>query len=346
MLFQNNDRNKSLTIVIHTPYRGPGNLPAVYVMPEESGVIRGYVQFQSTEDIQGGNLDLAFRVKSEARWSRQRGEGRHVYHSKQVLQRQAWNIPIHHSRHGVVAAGTTRFDFEAFLDPHCPSSIQGRRGWLNYRFRATLHRSLFRRNLVIRQDVWVFSSRLPISSDMDPCPHVHTGIWQSYLPFTVSIPSENIHLGQRLPMTVQFEPFVRASGLYGQELVIISAVVKLKQYTRLWHRRNVKNETKEVLNVPVHYGWPQTAQGLQRTLWVDIPHAPRLSCTTYTQPVRKTHRLKIIMSVKTAAMTDRDAKELRVEMGVNVTGPRPPAAEELPPYSAVWEEGSGGVDSD
>ncbi|KAF9941132.1 hypothetical protein BGZ67_005786 [Mortierella alpina] len=158
--------------------------------------------------------------------------------------------------------------------------------------------------------------------------------------------TENIHLGQRLPMTVQFEPFVRASGHYGQELVIISAVVKLKQYTRLWHRRNVKNETKETLNVPVHHGWPQTARGFQRTIWVDLPHAPQLSCTTFTQPVQKTHRLKIIMNVKTSAMADRNAKEFRVEMEVNVTGPRPPTAEGLPPYSAVWKRAIGGVDSD
>ncbi|KAF9574543.1 hypothetical protein EC968_006155 [Mortierella alpina] len=279
MLFQNRDRSKSLTVVILTPYRGPGNLPAVFLTPEERGVIRGFVEFQSPEEIQGGDMDLAFRVKSEARWTRQRGEARHVYHSKQVLQRQVWNIPIHHSRHGVVAAGTTRFDFEAFLDPESPSSMRGRRGWLTYRFRATLHRSLFRRNLVFKQDVWV----------------------------------ENIYLGQRLPMTVEFEPFVRASGHYGQELVVTSAVVKMKQYTRLWHRRHVKNETKEVLCAPVHDGWPHTARGFQRTIWVDIPHAPQLSCTTFTQPVQKTHRLKIIMSIKTATMADRDAKEFRVE---------------------------------
>ena len=140
MLFQNDEKSKSLTIVILTPYRGPGNLPAVFITPEERGVIRGFVEFQSAKDIQGGDLDLAFRVKSEARWSRQRGEHRHVYHSKQVLQRQAWNIPIRHTRHGVVAAGNTRFHFEAFLDPQSPSSIQGRRGWLNYRLRRSEER--------------------------------------------------------------------------------------------------------------------------------------------------------------------------------------------------------------
>lgn len=64
------DREKPLRIVIQTPFRGPGNLPAIYATPEAQGKIQGYVEFDSSEDIKGGNLDLCFRTKSEARWAR------------------------------------------------------------------------------------------------------------------------------------------------------------------------------------------------------------------------------------------------------------------------------------
>ncbi|KAG0202961.1 hypothetical protein BGX28_004594 [Mortierella sp. GBA30] len=344
------DQSKSLRVVILTPFRGPGNLPAVFVTPEERGVIRGYLEFETAEDVKAGDLDLSFRVKSEARFSRQRGETRRVYHSKQVLQKEVWDVPIQHSRQGVVPAGRTHFDFDVSLDSQTPSSIRGRRGWLNYRFRATLHRGFPRFNVVFKQDVWIFSTCLPMPSlHFLPIPHVYSGIWESHLPFKVSIPNENIHLGQRVPMTVQFEPFVPSSGHSGEELVIVDATVKLKQYTRLWHRWNVKNEKKEVLELSVPYGWPKTAQGFERTILVDIPCAPRLSCTTFTQPVQKTHCLKMIMRIKTASMTDKEARELRVEMEVNVTGPRPPTdlpAEELPPYSALWEGDEEGDNSD
>ncbi|KAG0267362.1 hypothetical protein BG011_006779 [Mortierella polycephala] len=300
--------------MIVTQHRGPGNLPAVFVTPEESGRILGYVEFETKEDIKGGDLDLAFRIKSEARWSRQYGETRRVYHSKEVLKRLAWNIPIAHSRPGEVSAGKTRFDFEALLDPQTPSSIRGRRGWLNYRFTAVLHRRFPRRNIVYKQDVWVYSTCLPAPTLAHlPIPHTYYGTWESCLPFSCSIPSENIYLGQSVPLTVRFDPFLSSSGQAGQELVVVNSIVKLKQYTRLWHRRNVKNETKQVLEMPVTHGWPRSASGFERTIIVDIPFAPRLSCTTFTKPLQKTHCLKLIMWVKAGSMTDKDARELRVE---------------------------------
>lgn len=64
------DVSKSLRVIIITPYRGPGNLPAIYATPEQQGRIQGYVEFESTEDIKARDLDLTFRIKSEGRWSR------------------------------------------------------------------------------------------------------------------------------------------------------------------------------------------------------------------------------------------------------------------------------------
>ncbi|KAF9126630.1 hypothetical protein BGW39_006473 [Mortierella sp. 14UC] len=344
------DTTKTLQVVIRTPFRGPGNLPAIYCTPEEPGKIRGYIQLTTTEDIKAKDLDLYFRVKSFARWARHYGESTVVYRSKKVLHKNFHQFPIKHERPGVISPGTIRFDFEEVLNPHTPSSIHGRRNWLTYRFTATLHRGFFQRNMVFKQDVWVFSTCVPSPrAGYLPPPHVFAGVWESHLPFTCSIPNENVQLGETVPLTIQFRPFVRSSGLFGQELAVVDAVVKMKQYTRLWHKRNVKNEKKVVVDMPVTHGWVPSKDGMQRTIMVNIPFAPRLSCTTMTEPIRKTHCLKLIMRLKAASMSDRHTKELRIEMPIHVTGPRPPTdhdtpAEELPPYSAVWQGGDGDSD--
>ncbi|KAF9137941.1 hypothetical protein BGX30_009760 [Mortierella sp. GBA39] len=347
------DKKKSLQVVILTPFRGPGNLPAIYGTPEEPPKVRGYVELITTEDIKTGDLDLYFRVKSYARWARQRGEMTVVYRSKEVLQKNFHQFPIKHERPGVISPGTVRFDFEEVLNRHTPSSIDGRRSWLNCRFAATLHRGFFHPNMTFKQDVWVFNTCIPSpQSGYLPPPHVFDGVWESHLPFTCSIPNENIQLGETVPLTIQFRPFIPSSGLVSQELVVVGAVVKMKQYTRLWNKRNVKTEKKVVIEMPVNQGWAPGKDGMQRTIMVNVPFAPRLSCTTITVPVQKTHRLKLIMRIKTASMSDRDAKELRIEMPVNITGPRPPTVhptaeeeegEQLPSYSSVFE---GGNDSD
>ncbi|KAK5828712.1 hypothetical protein F5H01DRAFT_8641 [Linnemannia elongata] len=345
------DKKKSLQVVILTPFRGPGNLPAIYGTPEEPPKIRGYVELITTEDIKAGDLDLYFRAKSYARWARHYGESTVVYKSKEVLQKNFHQIPIKHEHPGVISPGTIRFDFEEVLNKHTPSSIHGQRNWLNYRFAATLHRGFLQRNMTFKQDVWVFNTCIPSpQSGYLPTPHVFAGVWESHLPFTCSIPNENIQLGKAVPLTIQFRPFVPSSGLVGQELVVVDAIVKMKQYTRLWHKWNVKNEKKVVVEMPVNQGWATGKDGMQRTIMVNVPFAPRLSCTTITEPVRKTHCLKLIMRLKTASMSDRHAKELRIEMPVHITGPRPPTVypiaeeeeEQLPTYSSVWEGGNDG----
>ncbi|KAI1320396.1 hypothetical protein EDD11_001199 [Mortierella claussenii] len=344
------DQERSLKIVILSSFRGPGNLPAVYAVPEEPNYIRGYVEFNSSDELKGGDIDLTFRIKSRARWVRNYGQTVVVYSSKQDLQRKEWHFPVLHSDIGIISAGQKRFDFEVALDPQAPSSVVGRRGWLDYRFAATLHRSFPRRNIKFTQDVWVFRTCIPAPNpDWFPTPHVHTGIWETHLPFICTLSSKNVPLGATVPLTIQFEPFLSTSGHVGQELVVVRATVKLKEYTRLWSKRNVKHGKKKILVMDVNDGWPQAAREMQRTILVDIPNAPRLSCTTFTRPLQKTHVLKLIMQLKTSNMADNDAREFRVEMDVNVTAPRPPtdvSMEDLPPYSAVWLSDNDRDDSD
>ncbi|KAF9407910.1 hypothetical protein BGZ94_002522 [Podila epigama] len=345
------EHERPLAVVVQTPFRGPGNLPAIYATPEEQGRITGYVEYNSADERKGEKLELYFRTKSEARWLRSYGQSVIVFHNKEILQMKTWKYDLPTTATGLIAAGKSRFDFEVILDPHCPSSIKGNRGWLNYRLRLTLRRKFPRRNIVTAQDVWVFSSCLPAPGPiyLPREPSVYSGIWEDRLPFTITLPATSIQLGEMLPVYVKFEPFLKTSGHLGQELIVVDAVIKLKQYTRLWHKWDVKTETKQVLEMPVNDGWPTTSDGFERMIEVPIPPAPRLSCTAITRVVRKTHCLKLIMHVHTNTSSAKEARELRIEMDVNITGPRPPTDivdEELPPYSLTWQGDDRGDDSD
>ncbi|KAF9158147.1 hypothetical protein DFQ26_007941 [Actinomortierella ambigua] len=333
------DEHRSLEVNIYTDYTGPFGLPAVYSTPEAPATIRGYVEFDCFEDFTAGDLDLHFRVKSEAKWDRHYGEAHVVYHSKEVLQEENFHYDLPHVKPGVVAAGRSKHEFEVQLQPLLPSSVKGSRGWLSYRFTATLHRPFPRRDIVFKQDIWCFNTiQNAASPDRIPEQLMSTGVWENCLPYSCCLPSEKVALGSLVPMTIRFDPFLQESGHFGQQLVVVSAVVKLKQYTYLWHKRDTYNEKKEALTLDVDDEWPSGSHGWERTIMVPITPAPRLSATTYTKPMRKTHKLKLIMKIRTNSQSDKEAKEFRVEMDVTMTAPRPPHElpnEQLPKYSEL-----------
>ncbi|KAG0237948.1 hypothetical protein BGW42_008048 [Actinomortierella wolfii] len=174
--------------------------------------------------------------------------------------------------------------------------------------------------------------------DRIPDPLMDMGIWENCLPYNCSLPSQKVALGSLVPMTIRFDPFLQDSGLYGQELVVVSAIVKLKQYTYLWHKRDTYREKKEALTLEVNGEWPSGSHGWERTILVPITPAPSLSPTTFTKPMRKTHKLKLIMKIRTNTQSDKEAKEFRVEMDIIVSAPRPPhelPSEQLPVYSEM-----------
>lgn len=149
------------------------------------------------------------------------GETTVVYRNKDVLQAEKWDFELPHTRSGLIAAGKSQFEFEVTLDTHTPSSMKGKRGWLSYRLRATLRRSFPKRNIEVVQDVWTFSSSLPAPgpNHLPNEPTEYNGIWEEHLPYLLSYPNKSIYLGQVLPLTIKFGPFLKTSGHVGQELV-------------------------------------------------------------------------------------------------------------------------------
>ncbi|KAG0003055.1 hypothetical protein BGZ65_002088 [Modicella reniformis] len=290
------DNDKSISLHFHSPELGPEGQPLYFSTPEKPAVIRGHVEFRTVKQTNGGDIVLSFEARSESKW-----------------------------------IGVTRYNFEVKLDPNLPPSVEGRRGWFHYRFKAHLHRDFPRRDMAAKQLVWVYSSSLRADEQLQP--KIYNSIANNMVSLTCTLPSSVLYQGQEVPLTVVFEPFRENSVYCDQELIVESAVVKLKQYTTLSERRKIKNksfgsarrnEKKVIFNLPVvAEEWPQTSRGFSKTIMIDLPGARQLAASIETEPVVKYHCLKLIMKVRTKTMTQKEAKEVRVEMDVKITSPRP-----------------------
>lgn len=170
------------------------------------------------------------------------------------------------------------------------------------------------RNMAAKQLVWVYSSSLR-ELEMQ-VPKAYTLVWHDILPVTCTLPSEVLYQGQVVPLTIRIDPFLENCIHKDQDLIITSAVVKLKQYTvlrepGLLDKKRV--EKKVVFVLPVMEGWPVTRQGFERTVMVELPGARQLAASIDTVPLTKAHMLKLIMMVRAGSMGEKEVKELRVE---------------------------------
>ncbi|KAF9333171.1 hypothetical protein BGZ91_011373 [Linnemannia elongata] len=314
------DSGKSIAIHFHTREIGPNGQPLYYHTPENPAehifilpcdfsitVIKGHVEFRTVKETKGGDINFTFEARAESKWKEQRGQTNISYHYIEKFQQQSWEIKLSRSDPKTISPGVTRYDFEVPLEAGMPSSIEGSRGWFHYRFKAHINRCFPYRDMAAKELVWVYSSSLRAGEQHEPKVYKH--IWNDVLPVTCTLPSDVLYQGQVVPLTVQFEPFLDNSIHRGQELIVASAFVKMKQYTRLTDPKMFNKQ---------------------------------LACGLDSPPVTKRHTLKLIMMVYTNVSSEKEAKELRVEMDVKITAPRPehikdmaPAHAAPPPYQSI-----------
>ncbi|KAI8356786.1 hypothetical protein B0O80DRAFT_299044 [Mortierella sp. GBAus27b] len=348
------DNEKSISLHFHSQDLGPEGQPLYYSTPEAPAVIRGHVQFQTVKPTNGGDITLTFEARAECKWTEHHGEATVSYHAVSRLQEQSWNVKLNHSNEKTIAPGVTRYDFEVQLDRDLPPSLEGKRGWFHYRFKAHIHRDFPRRDMAVKQLVWVYSSC--IRDNERPQPKIYNCIANDMVRLSCTLPTDVLYQGQGVPLTAIIEPFSVGSIYHGQELIIDSAVVKLKQYTTLIEKRKLRNkslgasrrkEKKVIINLPVaSEEWPRTGHGFSKTIMVELPGARRIAASIETEPIVKYHRLKLIMKARTNTMTEKEAKEIRVEMDIKITSPRPEHIRTMdsqaiapPPYQIVDSEG-------
>ncbi|KAF9168899.1 hypothetical protein BGX21_011069 [Mortierella sp. AD011] len=175
-------------------------------------------------------------------------------------------------------------------------------------------------NLVREQVVWVLNSALPRPErpliDTPTQMTRYNGVLMKTVPYICIIPSNVIYLGQQVPITIKISPAESA-------VQVLTGVIKLKQYTTLNVRGGEKSSKKELLNVALKNGWPQAEAGnsWQRTIVVPVPGFPQVTPSISSPMITKSHILKLILDARIGMNGHRS--ELRVEMPVTITGPRP-----------------------
>ncbi|KAF8934991.1 hypothetical protein BGZ58_005311 [Dissophora ornata] len=315
-------KSKALTLSIPTPGKGPNNVPLFIGAVDAPARIKGMVNFNCNYDCKGNDIYINYIAVAEAKWSRRSGNRTYTYRGRQVFNEQNLRMALPHPSTGTVQAGQYAYSFDFPVDAKTtPSSFKGLYSWMTYRVRVTLVRSFPSLNVVREQTVWVLNSLIPRPerplADTPVSMTQFSGVLMKTVPYICVIPSVLLYLGQQVPVTIKVQ--AASSPIFVQ-----SAVIKLKQYSTLRVRSGTKTGKKELLNVPLDGGWPQAEvhKAWQRTVIVTLPGAPQLTPTVASTMITKVHKLKLIMQVRMGQHGQRE--ELRIEMPVVITGPRPP----------------------
>ncbi|KAG0324976.1 hypothetical protein BGZ99_001190 [Dissophora globulifera] len=315
-------RLKNLELSIPTALKGPNDLPLYINTVDAPTVINGVVHFSSNYDCKGGDIFIHFTAIAEAQWSTRRGKHTVRHHGKQTFADQTLKMTLPHPTEGVVQAGEYGYPFQFPIPAMTmPSSFKGTYAWMTYKVKVSLIRSFPSTNVTREQVLWVTNSvlppPLPTLPDAPMTRTVFQGILAKTVPYICIIPSETLYMGQPVPVTIKIMPSEFP-------VLVERAVIKMKQYMQLKVGNADKSIKKEILTVPLDDGWPfADPKGWQRTAVVTMPVAPEIASTLKSPMITMIHTLKLIMQVKTGP--HRERKELRVEMPVLITGPRPPS---------------------
>ncbi|KAF9207719.1 hypothetical protein BGZ49_010683 [Haplosporangium sp. Z 27] len=321
---QKQEKSKSLKISIPTAGRGPGGIPLVISTLDTVAAIQGTVSFESNYDCKGKEIIIKYTALAETQWSTTYNNGSsnriRYYRGHHLYDEKTIKMGLPCPQDGKVAAGSYLCPFEFPINPSSMiSSFVNPHGWMKYKVKATLIRGFPSTNIVEEQIVWVLISEIPRPerplADMPIQMIRYNGVLKN-IPYVCLIPSNLIYLGQQVPITIKM--------MASEECVQIdSGVVKLKEYSTFRASGGEKSGKDEILNLKVDDGWPhaETQKSWQRTIVVPFPTSPQLTPTLSSSMITKAHILKLILRAK---IGDRfGTSELRVEMPVRITGPRP-----------------------
>ncbi|KAF9983240.1 hypothetical protein BGZ75_005301 [Mortierella antarctica] len=321
-------KSKALVLSIPTLGKGPGGMPLFVGACDAPTKIAGTVKFFSNYNCKGDTIRIRYKAKAKVAWSKRSGNKTTHYRGELLFDEADQEMALPMAKEGVVLAGRYECPFEFPVDPSVmPCSSRGTYGSVTYTVVATLVRGFPSTNVVREQTVWVLNSCLP--RPQRPLPDApmsatrFNGTFANNVPYICAIPSKVLYLGQQVPITLKVLP-------HQFPVQVASAVIKLKQYTTLSVKTGRKIDSKDILNIIVNDGWPmaRARESWKRTVVVPLPGAPELTPTVNTAILEKSHKLKLIMQVRVG---NSGSREMRVEMPVIITGPRP-AGEPYPSF--------------
>ncbi|KAF9190497.1 hypothetical protein BGZ51_008536 [Haplosporangium sp. Z 767] len=353
--------SKSLTIHLETDgvIHGQGqqlssqSLAIVKGSQECPGYIQATVTFETGNECAGDEVEIVFKAVVGSKVS-----GPHK-----------------------IAPGKYTRKVYAVIDPSWPSSCTHADGFVRYSFHAQLSKIVSASNISINtnsnnshaaplskfsssilktsKEFLVANYNLPMTSYLPPeltPPLTVKALWKKKtLPVELSIPSENVTLGQTIPLTIHMRPIKEGTYYYGQEILVLESRFMIYE---LRHIRSTQSEMNaKVVKVPIDLAvagvasmapWPQSAEGWTRTVDVAIPLPSQCfgsgSHLSLTPSMKSkyydiSHQLVVSMKIRTSSERDRQAEENETQLEIQVMPPKPDIGPLPPMYYGNTTDG-------
>ncbi|KAG0325294.1 hypothetical protein BGZ99_000810 [Dissophora globulifera] len=270
-----------------------------------------------------------------------------------------------HSGHKI-APGRYETLFEFDLPSTLPSSCRYKHnglGMVQYKVVARLRRK-WSSDVVVAKDIWFISTLMPppfplflpaLPSPFHPLSNAPAAAaaaltptfvtrtqavtfanWKDVLPSTIIMPSNVVHFGQVIPVTIRLDPFLSTSKMAGKPLKLAHARLGIKQYAELFAANDEGSKTtkaKRYVTESKLKHWPtQPVSGVfQDTVLVQIPvprplKEPILVPTIASRVMTVQYYLKLKVDIIAKGVSGT----MRFSVQVQVTNARPPGEPRFP----------------
>ncbi|KAG0267368.1 hypothetical protein BG011_006785 [Mortierella polycephala] len=335
MIISGEPKVKNLVIHLDTGHTiGPRGLPLIYGNQDALTLLHATITFESSHGCKAKGVDISFKAAAKSNFfakdeTSRKLEGEQVFYSKH------WELSVEQPKPGWIAKGNYARQCSVVLDPSIPSSNESPFGSMRYVFEARLKGAkgfgIARMDMVVVQEVWVLNSTLPFLGTLTlDNPTSVRKRWKASLPYSLTIPSDTLYLGQVVPLTFQLMPFRVGTAFEGEEVVVTSASFTLRETKtfRAMFVRDVHETVDKLLHIAVNTGWPQSVDGWQRTIHVSLPSSPAMSTDMQTKYLDITHSLIVAIEFRTSKITKTE--KLWAQLDVLITAPRTTSTE--PPH--------------
>ncbi|KAF9206549.1 hypothetical protein BGZ49_002273 [Haplosporangium sp. Z 27] len=323
-MFKDSVKLKDLVINVHTGATiKPKGLPLIYGYPEEPTFLQATVSFEPNHDRKAKGVEITFKAIAHTLYYPASNialklEGEEVFYSKK------WDLDVAFSKPGIIEKGSYSRSVSVVLDPTLPSSCSHFNGRVKYEFEARVKEGkgfgITKADIVVTSEVWVLNSLIP-AMGLTEIPVVSENCWKNSLPFLVSIPSKILCFEQLVPVRIQLNRFINGTEYFGQEVIVsnMSFVLQESRTSRASYTKEVHLETERFVNISVNTGWPRSADGWERTIFISLPSSPTLSNSMKTRYLDIKHSLIVTMDFKTSK---NKPERMHATLEVEITSPR------------------------
>ncbi|KAF9574554.1 hypothetical protein EC968_006167 [Mortierella alpina] len=228
-------------------------------------------------------------------------KGDDSYQGKHVVCEERWQLAVKKpDKIKKISPGQYEASFEISLPSTLPPSSHNSYGGVGYVLKARLVRQ-WSLNVTVHKQIWFLPTLLRAPTD-GPSLTMATssGHWRDALPYSISFPSDILHVGQTVPVTIRLGRFLQTSRVAGKGYRLSKPVLRLKQYASLKTTGSAPQSHKKksyVVDMELEH-WPRMeVLDFQDTVLLKLPLMPELTPTTDTPVYAVRHSVNLMLGI-------------------------------------------------